>query len=108
MKSNERTLCTRCLRSNLTCYCREIRPVSINFQLVILQHPLEYRKSIGTARMTYHSVQNSRLIVGAEFEHHVEVNRLLDDRSHRCFILYPGPGAQDLSVIQNADQGMGS
>jgi DTW domain-containing protein len=92
-----RTLCLRCLRSQLTCYCKQVRPFRSKLQFVILQHPLEHRNSIGTARITHHCLENSQLIAGLEFGENVQVNELIADPENYCVVLYPGPNSRNIS-----------
>jgi len=60
------------------------------FQFVLLQHPLEHRNGIGTARMAHHCLENSKLILGASFDDNVQVNSLIADSENHCVVLYPG------------------
>lgn len=98
-----RNLCLRCLRAEVTCYCKHVRSFRSRFQLVLLQHPREYRNSIGTARITHHCIENSKLIAGAEFDQNQEVNQLLADPKNHCIVLYPGLNSINISQLSPAE-----
>jgi DTW domain-containing protein YfiP len=91
-----RTLCLACLKPVSTCYCRELRTFRCAFTLAILQHPMERKLTVSTARMTHRCIEGSLLISGAAFDGHPEVDALLDDPGNHCVVLYPGPDALDL------------
>jgi DTW domain-containing protein YfiP len=93
-----RVLCLRCLRSESTCYCQEVRPVRSRFQFILLQHPLEHRNCIGTARMTHHCLENSRLILGTAFDKDPQVIELTSNPDNHCVVLYPGPNSVNISL----------
>ena len=92
-----RTLCVRCMRSVALCYCARVRPFDVGFDLVILQHPRERKRTTATARMTHLCIRNSSLVVGSSFERDPQVNAWLADPSRFCVILYPGRDSVDLS-----------
>jgi len=56
---------------------------------VILQHPRERRRSIGTAWMTHLALPNSELYRGIRFEHDARVRAL----AAGAVLLYPAPAA---------------
>lgn len=88
-----RELCVRCRRSRATCFCASVRPFTVGFDLVLLQHPNERRCSVTTARMTHLCVAGSTLFEGAGFAGHARVNAMLADPARHCVVLYPGPGS---------------
>jgi DTW domain-containing protein YfiP len=96
-----RATCYRCLRSLKTCYCSELSPFDTRTQFVILQHPLEFRNKVGSARMTHHSLKGSQLWVGSSFGGHTEVNSLIKNRENQCFVLFPGPSSVNLSALDS-------
>ena len=99
--ATNRPFCIRCLKCQLTCYCAELRPFRTNVQIVILQHPLERRKAIGTARMTHLSIEGSLLIQGKEFMTNTRVNTLIADPKNHCIVLYPGKKSQNISLASD-------
>ena len=88
-----RELCYRCLRAQDVCFCAQIRPFEANPLFVILMHPKERRKRIGTGRMAHLCISNSRLFEGVNFTDDARVNALLADDRYFHMVLYPGPTA---------------
>ena len=81
------------------CYCGDIEPFMSNPEFVILIHPKETRKAINTGRMAFLAIKNSVLIVGNDVTDDPALNRILTAPNKRCFLLFPGPDAVDLSEI---------
>jgi DTW domain-containing protein YfiP len=102
-----RNLCSQCLKSEVFCYCKELKPFRSNVVIALLQHPLERRRTVGTARMAHLTIENSLLIPGIDFDENEEVNRLIADPKNHCVVLYPGRRSLNISTlpqneIQNA------
>jgi DTW domain-containing protein YfiP len=91
-----RPLCLRCLRAEAVCYCDRITSFKPGFEIAILQHPRERRNSIGTARLAYLCVENSRLIHGMAFDADPAVAFLLESPLHYCVVLFPGESALNI------------
>ncbi len=67
-------------------------------RFVFLMHPKEYkREKAGTGRLTHLSLARSELHMGLGFDEHGPVQALLAAPDKRCFLLYPGPDAVNLS-----------
>ncbi len=94
-----RAICLQCLKSQVTCYCGEIKKFKTKFKIILLQHPMERRKAIGTARMTHLAIENSTLIVGKDFNDNPQVNALLRNPELYCVVLFPGPQSLNLSLL---------
>lgn len=94
-----RKMCWQCRQPEAGCYCQHIRPFHLPFEVVILMHPLEFRRRIATGRMAHLCIKNSKLFVGADFENHDGVNGLLDQGGREKFVLYPGANASNLSKM---------
>lgn len=62
-----RSMCERCRRPQSACICRWIAPVASQFEVPILQHPLEVANPKGSARLLHLSLPNSRLAQGETF-----------------------------------------
>ncbi len=88
-----RDLCFRCLRAQEVCFCAQIKPFVAGPQIVILIHPKERRKRIGTGRMAHLCISNSRLFEGICFTEDARVKALLADERYFPMLLYPGPDA---------------
>jgi len=91
-----RDLCLKCFRSQATCLCDDVVPVRPEIEIVILLHPMERKRSIGTARLTHLCLTNSRIITGATFNDHPSVKQILADPEKVCFVLYPGPKSTNI------------
>lgn len=90
--------CHVCDRPESVCLCALIQPFETRTRFVILMHPKEARKEkSGTGRLCRLALKNSRLIVGVDFTQDREVNALIADPEYRSVLLFPAPGAVDLS-----------
>lgn len=93
-----RRLCYRCFWPEAHCWCTRIQPMATRTRFVFLMHPKEYkREKAGTGRLTHLSLTRSELHMGIGFDEHRPVQALLADPDKRCFLLYPGPDAVNLS-----------
>ena len=88
-----RDLCFRCLKARSICYCSRIRRFAPRTKFAILQHPLERKRTVGSARMAHLCMEDSLLIPGAGFEGNRQVDELIADPAHFCVVLYPGKQA---------------
>ncbi len=67
-------------------------------RIVLLTHPKEWkRQRSGTGRLTSLHLRNCEIIPGVGFDGHPRVRSLLDDPLSFPVLLYPGPGAWNLS-----------
>lgn len=92
--------CSQCGKSLKACICSWIQSLSSNVELVILQHPSETNRPMGTARILKLSLANSAHFIGEDFSEHDGLNELLEDDQYRHFILYPGEAAVLPSQVQ--------
>jgi DTW domain-containing protein YfiP len=74
-----------------------LRPIESRCRVLILQHPRERRKAIGTARMAHLGLHNSELYCGIEFEHHERVRALVDG----AVLLFPGRGTVPPAALRH-------
>ncbi len=95
-----RPLCLRCRKAQVMCYCHSLETFTSNPQFVILIHPKESRKAINTGRMAFLHINNARLIVGSDFTMDQQLNQLLSDPHKKCWLLFPGEKALDLSEVK--------
>src|SRR3989338_4082650 len=56
--------CPKCLKPQALCVCEETRPQTTKIHILILQHPQEPDKDLGSARMAHLALPNSTLKVG--------------------------------------------
>lgn len=64
MKTVPASTCPRCEKPPGLCVCEAIRELSTRLHVLILQHPQEPDKELGSARLTHLSLPNSTLRVG--------------------------------------------
>ena len=101
----ERQLCWNCHRARVVCLCGRIKPFELEPLLVVLIHPKENKKTIGTARLVKLSVSNSlfRIGHGHEFDEDPEFQRIAADPSLFPVVLFPGPESFNLSRASKAE-----
>ncbi|MFO0687888.1 MAG: tRNA-uridine aminocarboxypropyltransferase [Myxococcota bacterium] len=88
--------CGRCGRPVVVCYCAHVLPVPTKTRVVVLQHPRERDKAIGTARIAALCLPGLETVVGVDFERDERVDRLLSDPQAPAMLLYPAADARDL------------
>lgn len=68
--------------------------------MLLLQHPREEKKAIGTARLAHLCLPASELHVGIQFDDHADVRAALAEAEaagRPAHLLFPGPAAMDLA-----------
>ncbi|EGU31899.1 DTW domain-containing protein [Vibrio scophthalmi] len=85
--------CSQCGKSLKACICQWIHSLASNVELIILQHPSEAKRPMGTARILTLSLPSSHYFEGENFSDHDELNQLLNEPDVRHFVLYPGEGS---------------
>lgn len=58
------TQCPKCQKTSQLCVCEQIQPLPTRLHVLILQHPQEPDKELGSARITNLTLENSTLRVG--------------------------------------------
>jgi DTW domain-containing protein YfiP len=56
--------CPKCLKLRSLCVCDEVVPIDNRIALLVLQHPQEQDKTLGTARLTVQSLTNAVFRIG--------------------------------------------
>ncbi len=97
-----RQYCQRCCKAEKACICQWIQPVDTKAELIVLQHPTEVNRPIGTARILDLSLSNCQVFVGEDFSDNEALNRALTRRDIQWFVLYPGEDAQPVSTLVEA------
>ena len=94
-----REACDRCKRAVSLCLCSELKPFSIEPKIVLLVHPNEYRKTVGTARLVHLSIEGSALFrgYGKDFDSDPRVQNLVQDPKLYPMVLFPGADSLNLS-----------
>ncbi len=95
-----RPFCFQCRRSVAICFCTQLRPFETPQDWVILIHPRETRKAIGTGRMTHQSLPGSKLLEGVEFDQDARLQAILSDPNRECYLVFPGAGAVSPSALK--------
>ena len=68
-------------------------------KFVFLMHPKEFKQEkAGTGRLTHLCLANSEIHVGVAFDNHEAVEALIADPRNFTDLLYPGPGARNLTT----------
>jgi len=99
-----RIQCYQCMRPSSTCICEHIHPLPTQTRFIILMHPKEYKKQKnGTGHMTHLQLENSEIIVGVDFTNNDRVNRILNQKNNRSFLLYPGKDNFNLSLRNSSE-----
>ena len=91
-----RATCYTCLRPTSYCLCQEIDPFYAHCNVLLLQHPNEWRKYYSTAKLVKQSIVNSALLRGVVFEESVLQATLGDTEP---VLLYPGPSSIDCEEL---------
>lgn len=99
---NERVRCYDCHRPKAHCLCALITPVLNQTEILILQHTRERSHAFNTARLAELSLERSEVVVG-------HIDRLasdaaLEQKLEGAGLLYPSPGARDLSTIAPSER----
>jgi DTW domain-containing protein len=94
-----REICWRCRRPKKLCLCPAEPPMVTRTHVVLLMHPMEWRREkCTTGRLTCLNLANSEIIPGLAFGEHPRFRELVDDPDNYPVLLYPGTGAYDLSA----------
>ncbi len=96
--------CSQCGKARKACICESIVALDSRVELIILQHPTEEHRPMGTARILSLSLENSRLLVGEDFREHTELNQLLAEEDVQHFVLYPHESSQCASQLEISPQ----
>ena len=81
--------CPRCLKPQALCVCEGIAPIDNKVSLLILQHPQEQDRELGTARLTVLHLKDALLKIGLSWP---SLSKILDRPAdpRRWAILYLG------------------
>jgi DTW domain-containing protein YfiP len=79
------------------CYCAYVTALETRTRVLVLQHPRERDKAVGTVRIAALCLPTAEVFVGVDFSAHARLNALLSDAERPAVLLYPGPDARDLA-----------
>ncbi len=91
-----RAMCARCARPVSACYCAHVVSIPTRTKVVVLQHPRERHKAIGTARIAALCLPSAEIVVGVDFRDDRRARTLLANPDAPAVLLYPSPDARDL------------
>lgn len=96
-----RSVCARCRRPPVVCYCAVLPSLPTRTRVLLLQHPRERHVAIGTARMAHLALPSSTLRMGVDFSRDEVVRRMVDveQAPGPVCVLFPGPGATDVARL---------
>ena len=95
----DRERCYSCYRPKSSCMCQYINKIETNTQFIILMHPKEFKKTKnGTGHFTHLSLENSKIFIGIDFNHHIEINKILNDSTKNCYVMYPNVNSIKLNT----------
>jgi DTW domain-containing protein len=80
------------------CYCAHVVAVPTNTRVLVLQHPREAERAIGTARIARLCLPNASIAVGVGLADDPAVRAALADEARQAVVLYPGKTARDLAT----------
>jgi DTW domain-containing protein YfiP len=85
--------CETCLKASPLCICPEIKKLQTRYHVLILQHPQEPDKELGSARLANLALPNSTLKVGLSWRN-LSAALGREAQNNRWAILYLGSGAK--------------
>jgi DTW domain-containing protein YfiP len=94
-----RPVCMQCRRPKSVCYCEHLTRIDTQTKIVLLQHPRERDKAIGTARMASLCLPNAELHVGCDWENDKSIALALAHAQGNAALLYPGEDATDITAL---------
>lgn len=105
-QNNNRDFCYSCYRPKSSCMCEYTKPIATNTKFIILMHPKEFRKTKnGTGHFTHLNLSNSVVFIGIDFTENKEINKIVDDQSNNCYILYPDKNSIKLNTQSIKEDG---
>lgn len=98
-------LCPTCGKPDILCVCADVDPIDNRIEVLVLQHPQEQDKTLGTARLLTHILQRSDFRIGLSWPSLAKaIGRPADPK--RWAVLHLGsiqakdfPDGQDLAVF---------
>jgi DTW domain-containing protein YfiP len=93
-----RAECPRCRRPTVVCYCAHLPRLDTHNRVLVLQHPRERDKAVGTAHMASLCLPQSHVAVGVDFSRDSAVDGYLNDANAPPILLFPSEDARDLDT----------
>jgi DTW domain-containing protein YfiP len=100
-----RLSCNHCFRIQSLCLCDSIQTFEIEPLIVLLVHPREFMKTIGTVRVVKLSLTGSIMIRGhgKNFDSDPTLASILANPNHHCMILFPEINSINLSTTPSEE-----
>ena len=100
-----RATCLKCFRVSDLCLCSTIVPFEIEPLVVLLVHPREFMKTIGTVRIVKLALKNSIFWrgFGHEVDHDKELLALIENPNHFPTVLFPGADSINLTALSREE-----
>ncbi len=94
-----RDSCHHCFRIKSLCICESIQPFEVEPLIVLLVHPREFMKTVGTVRVVKLSVSGSIMIRGhgKDFDQDPSIAAIISKSNHHSMILFPGEDSLNLT-----------
>jgi DTW domain-containing protein YfiP len=94
-----RESCHHCFRMKSLCLCDSIQIFEIEPLIVLLVHPREFMKTVGTVRVVKLSLSGSLMLRGhgKDFDHDPTIAALIANPNHHSVILFPGNESLNLT-----------
>lgn len=99
-----RETCLKCFRIQSLCLCKAIHYFEIEPLIVLLVHPREFMKTVGTVRIVKLSVSNSVMLRGrgSDFDQDSQFLSLISNPDHHPMILFPGSDSLNLNSADSS------
>ncbi|HAS6347800.1 DTW domain-containing protein [Vibrio sp. IRLE0018] len=91
--------CSQCGKAKKACICQWIESLASDVELIILQHPSEELRPLGTARILDLSLESCQLLIGEDFSTHSLLNQLLADDRYQHWLLFPSEQAVEVEEV---------
>ncbi|UAB69388.1 DTW domain-containing protein [Vibrio sp. SCSIO 43132] len=91
--------CQDCGKAKKMCICHTIQSLHSEVELLILQHPDEVNRAMGTARILKLSLANTHVLIGEDFTNDERLAQLLEDDAYHHCVLFPQKSSLSVSEI---------
>ncbi len=91
--------CPLCQKAKKACICHVIKHIPCDIPILILQHPSEAKKPIGTAKIASLSLPLCTIYSGEDFTTHSALNKKINEGEYEYMLLYPHENAIDIATI---------
>lgn len=92
--------CPRCLKPEALCVCEHVKPLKTRVHVLILQHPQEPDKELGSARLAHLSLPSSTLKIGLSWRNLASALGR-EAQPQKWAVLYLGSGAKPAAAARS-------